>query len=138
MLRQKRDRFGSSFPTAHRPIAFRPVLMPPLTVTPCGNLPLTVKSTTTFGTVSNLDSNARVNDTFTASVQIVDALGSSRPTRKRVAVLAGLRYALLGGGSYVILRYSPVNLTAAMVGLFVAMAAVIVEICFELVYARND
>ena len=70
--------------------------------------------------------------------QIVDALGSSRPTRKRVAVLAGLRYALLGGGSYVILRYSLVSLTAAMVGLFVAVAAVIAEICFELVYARND
>ena len=70
--------------------------------------------------------------------QIVDALGSSRPTRKRIAVLAGMRYALLGGGAYVILRYSPVNLMAAMVGLFVAVAAVIVEICFELVYARND
>jgi hypothetical protein len=70
--------------------------------------------------------------------QIVDALGSSRPTRKRVAVLAGLRYALLGGGSYVILRYSSVSLTAAMIGLFVSAAAVIVEICFELVYARND
>src|SRR4051812_46662827 len=70
--------------------------------------------------------------------QIVDALGSSRPTKKRVAVLAGMRYALLGSGSYVILRYSPVNLVAAMVGLFVAVAAVIVEICFELVYARND
>src|SRR5689334_17938939 len=70
--------------------------------------------------------------------QIVDALGSARPTRKRVAVLAGMRYALLGGGSYVILRYSSVNLMAAMVGLFVSVAAVIVEICFELVYARND
>ena len=70
--------------------------------------------------------------------QIVNALGSSRPTKKRVAVLAGMRYALLGGGSYVILHYSPVNLMAAMVGLFVAVAAVIVEICFELVYARND
>ena len=70
--------------------------------------------------------------------QIVDALGSSRPTRKHVAVLAGLRYALLGGGSYVILRYSPVNLMATMIGLFVAVAAVIVEICFELVYGRND
>jgi hypothetical protein len=70
--------------------------------------------------------------------QIVEPLGSSRPTKKRVAVLAGLRYALLGGGAYVILRYSSVSLTAAMVGLFVAVAAVIVEICFELVYARND
>jgi hypothetical protein len=70
--------------------------------------------------------------------QIVDALGESRPTRKRVAVLAGLRYALLGGGAYVIQRYSSVSLTAALVGLFVSVAAVIVEICFELVYARND
>src|SRR3954469_10377341 len=70
--------------------------------------------------------------------QIVEALGSSRPTRKRVAVLAGLRYALLGGGSYVILRYSSVSMTAALAGLFVSAAAVIVEICFELVYARND
>jgi len=34
-------------------------------------------ATTTFGTVSNLDSNAKVNDTFTASVQVVDALGST-------------------------------------------------------------
>jgi hypothetical protein len=70
--------------------------------------------------------------------QIVDALGSARPTRKRVAILAGLRYALLGGGSYVILQYSSINLVAAMVGLFVSVAAVIVEICYELVYARND
>src|SRR5438270_11739866 len=57
--------------------------------------------------------------------QIVNALGSSRPTRKRVAVLAGLRYALLAGGSYVILQYSFVYLTAAMIGLFVPVAAVI-------------
>jgi len=70
--------------------------------------------------------------------QIVDALGDSRPPKKRVAILAGLRYALLGGGSYVILRYSSINLIAAMVGLFVSVAAVIIEICFELVYARND
>ena len=70
--------------------------------------------------------------------QIVDALGSSRPTRKRVAVLAGLRYALLGGGAYVILHYSAVSVTATLAGLFVSVAAVIVEICLELVYARND
>lgn len=70
--------------------------------------------------------------------QIVETLGQSRPTRKRMAVLAGLRYALLGGGAYVILRYSSVSLTAALLGLFIAVAAVIVEIFFELVYARND
>jgi hypothetical protein len=68
--------------------------------------------------------------------QVVDSLGQARPTRKRVAVLAGLRYALLGGGAYVILHYSPVSMTATLIGLFVSVAAVIVEICFELVYAR--
>lgn len=69
--------------------------------------------------------------------RVVELLGSNRPTRKRVAILAGLRYALLGGGGYAILHYSSVSLTATLLGLFVAVAAVIVEICFELVYARN-
>src|SRR5437762_8790730 len=46
--------------------------------------------------------------------QIADEIGKSHPTRKRMAVLAGLRYALLGGGAYVILRYSSVSLTAAL------------------------
>ena len=69
--------------------------------------------------------------------QVVEVLGRNTPTRKRVAVLAGLRYALLGGGAYVILHYSPVSVTAALLGLFVSVAAVILEICFELVYART-
>jgi hypothetical protein len=59
------------------------------------------------------------------------------PTRKRLAILAGLRYALLGGGAYAILRFTSVSLTAALIGLFVAVAAVIIEICIELVYARS-
>lgn len=76
---------------------------------------------------------------FRLMKQVVDALGETRrPTRKRVAVLAGLRYALLGGGAYVILHYSSVSVTATLAGLFVSVAAVIAEICFELVYARND
>ena len=69
--------------------------------------------------------------------KIVDELGSRRPTRKRVAILAGLRYLLLGGGAYVILRYSRVSLGAALVGLFAVVAAVIVEILFELIYAST-
>jgi flagellar hook protein FlgE len=36
--------------------------------------------TTSFGTVTNLDANAAVNDTFTTSVQIYDALGQSHLT----------------------------------------------------------
>ena len=69
--------------------------------------------------------------------QIVDALSGKRPTRKRVAVLAGLRYILLGGGAYVILHYSRISLHAALAGLFVAAGAVIIEILFQLVYART-
>ena|SRR6266496_6225275 len=68
--------------------------------------------------------------------QIVDALGSVRPTRTRVVVFAGLRYLLLGGGAYVILEYSSISISAALLGLFVPVAAVIVEIIIELTYAR--
>jgi hypothetical protein len=67
--------------------------------------------------------------------QIVVALGGAR-TRARLAVLMGLRYLLMGGGAYVILKYSSISLPAALAGLFVAVAAVIVEILFQLIYAR--
>src|SRR3954452_19863823 len=56
---------------------------------------------------------------YQALEMLVDGLGRKRPTRKRVAVLAGLRYLLLGGGAYVILHYSPVSVGAALTGLFV-------------------
>jgi hypothetical protein len=68
--------------------------------------------------------------------QIVESLGENRPTRKRLAVLAGLRYAILGGGAYVILRYSSISVPAALIGLFAPAAAVIAEIVIQLVYAR--
>jgi hypothetical protein len=68
--------------------------------------------------------------------QIVDALGGRRPKR-RTAVLAGLRYLLLAIGAYVILKSSVVSLPAALFGLFTAVAAVLIEILFELVYARS-
>src|SRR5262245_1738476 len=71
--------------------------------------------------------------------QMVLALGGDQPspTRQRVAVLAGLRYFILGVGAYVILNYSSISLAAALVGLFVCVAAVILEIVFELIYART-
>ena len=49
-------------------------------------------ATTTFGTVSNLDSNAQVNDTFTASVQIIDALGTPH--------VATITYTNTGAGAW--------------------------------------
>ena len=69
--------------------------------------------------------------------KIVDALGGKGPAKMRVAVLAGLRYLLLGGGAYVILKYSSISISALLVGLFVSVAAVIVEIVIELAYART-
>jgi hypothetical protein len=67
--------------------------------------------------------------------QIVDALGAVRP-RARLAVWLGARYLLLGAGAYAIVRFSTISLPAALAGLFVSVAAVIVEILFQLVYAR--
>ena len=72
--------------------------------------------------------------------QLVNALGQaaqSKPTKKRIAVLLGLRYLLLGTAGYVILNFSALSLAAALFGLFVPVAAVILEILFELAYART-
>ena len=68
--------------------------------------------------------------------QLADALGGAA-AKPRKAVFLGLRYVFLGGGAYVILKYSAISLPAALSGLFVSVAAVILEIIFELVYARN-
>jgi hypothetical protein len=68
--------------------------------------------------------------------QVATSLGDAH-AKPRMAVLLGLRYLLLGGCSYVILKYSEISLPALFWGLFVAVAAVILEIAFELMYARN-
>lgn len=68
--------------------------------------------------------------------RITEVLGFG-VAKKRKAVIFGLRYLLLGGGAYVILKYTAISLPAALAGLFVPVAAVIVEILIELVYARN-
>ena len=67
---------------------------------------------------------------------VVDGLGG-RPVRMRLAVLAGFRFLLLGGAAYVILSFSFISLPAALAGLFVSVTAVVVEIFFEVIYARN-
>jgi len=69
--------------------------------------------------------------------QIVYSLGAKGRGRKRTAVLAGLRYLLLGGAAYVTLRFSRISLPAALAGLFIAAGAVIFEILLELLNARS-
>jgi hypothetical protein len=71
--------------------------------------------------------------------KVVDALGGAAQARPRAgfAVLIGVRYLLLAAGAYAILNLTALSLPAALTGLFVPVAAVILEIMFELVYARN-
>jgi hypothetical protein len=66
--------------------------------------------------------------------QLVESLGG-KPARG--SVFLAFRYLLLGGVGYVILRYSPISVTAVLTGLFVLIAAVFVELIFEIVYARK-
>ncbi len=54
------------------------------------------------------------------------------------AVLLGLRYLLLGGVIFVIIKYFEVNLLAVLAGLLVSVAAVIVEILYELIFASSN
>lgn len=68
--------------------------------------------------------------------QVAYALGTADPP-KRIAIVLGLRYLLLGGGAYVILRFSKISMPAVLLGLFVTVAAVIVEIIIQLAYART-
>ena len=70
--------------------------------------------------------------------RVVDALGgalAARPSPK-FAILIGLRYLLLGAGAYAIVNFTSLSLPAALIGLFVPVAAVILEIIFELIYGR--
>ena len=68
--------------------------------------------------------------------RVTEALGANE-AKQRKAVLLGLRYLLLGGGLYVILKYSPIHLPSVLAGLFVPVAAVVIEILIELIYARS-
>jgi len=73
--------------------------------------------------------------------RLVESLGgrniSDRPRVSHRGVFLALRYLLLGGTAYAILRYSPISLTAVIIGLFVLIGAVFVEVAFEIVYARK-
>ena len=68
--------------------------------------------------------------------QVAIAVGSAA-AKPRVAVLLGLRYLLLGAGAYVILKYSRISVAAMFWGLFVSIAAVILEILIELAYGSR-
>lgn len=62
------------------------------------------------------------------------APGGRRPRRWLLFFLA-TRYLLLGLGGYVIVRVFGLSLIAVLIGLFVPVAALIVEILYELTHA---
>lgn len=72
--------------------------------------------------------------------QMVSALSEAAASKSpgtRFAVIFGLRFLLLGISAYAIFNFSTVSLAAAFVGLFVSVTAVILEILYELTYART-
>ncbi len=78
---------------------------------------------------------------FRAIGKIVDRLmpgaGSGGKPRGRGIVRVLLRFLVLALGAFAILRYSEVSVRAALIGLFVSAAAVILEIVFELASAKS-
>lgn len=70
--------------------------------------------------------------------QLVDGIGpGGKKPRKRLGALLSARYLLFGAFAYILIRYFRVNLIGILIGLFVAVAAVLVEMIYELIYARN-
>jgi hypothetical protein len=69
--------------------------------------------------------------------QIVRALGQPRSSG-RMGAFAWLlfRFILLVAGAFVIIRLTQINVYAALAGLFVPVAAVVLEAILQLTYAR--
>jgi TRAP-type C4-dicarboxylate transport system permease small subunit len=66
--------------------------------------------------------------------RLVKALGGERT---HSSFQLALRYFLFGGCGYVILRFSSIPVPAVIAGMLVLVAAIFIEILFELVYARK-
>lgn len=71
--------------------------------------------------------------------RLVEGLGPAPRVRlsPKFAIIMGLRYLVLAAGAYVIVNFTSLSLPAALAGLLVPVAAVILEIVFELVYAPS-
>lgn len=54
------------------------------------------------------------------------------------AGMLGMRYLLLGGLVFVIIKYFEVSLLAVLAGLLVSVAAVVLEIIYELIFASHS
>jgi hypothetical protein len=66
---------------------------------------------------------------------LASAIGNTpgSPPLRGSAALLGIRYLLVGAAIYVIVKVLEITLAAVLAGLFVSVAAVIIEILFELI-----
>jgi hypothetical protein len=78
--------------------------------------------------------NFRAFEKIVAMIGLVSQEGGAP---KRVgAVFLGARYLLFAGAAYVIIRVLDADLLAALLGLFVCVGAVLIEILYELIYTH--
>ncbi len=71
--------------------------------------------------------------------RVAEALGpdTEMPSRPRLAWLGALRYGLIAGGAYVMMEILGIDPLSIVIGLLVMVAAVLLELLFQLVYART-
>jgi ATP synthase I chain len=69
--------------------------------------------------------------------RVVDGLSGATPGKRSSPLFWAFRYLLFAGIAYVIVKGLGINLMPILAGLFVAAAAIIVEILYELTYART-
>ena len=62
---------------------------------------------------------------------------TEKPAHGRSAAFFGLRYILLGGAAFVIIKYLEVSVLAVLAGLFISVAAIVLEIFYELIFTSH-
>ncbi len=76
----------------------------------------------------------RVVDTLARKAAEASDASVPRPRASGALFRVVLRFVLLGVGVFAILRVSEISVTAVLIGLFVSVAAVLLEILYELTF----
>ena len=74
---------------------------------------------------------------FEKIVAMTGVVAGGKPPKRKSAVFLGVRYFVFAAAAYAIIKVFEANFLAALAGFFVCVAAVIIEILYELIYART-
>jgi hypothetical protein len=74
---------------------------------------------------------------FEKIVAMTGVVAGGKPPKRKSAIFLGVRYFVFAAAAYGIIKVFEANFLAALAGFFVCVAAVIVEILYELIYART-